>query len=164
MLRFAARLECASTVEAKHRGITEFRELALAVGMSLLGQISENEVYIEDEEIKRGAVLETAELEYAPDHYCMTLEGPLESASALLLDKDTCILQQQGAKSLIVDLGSVHPLGSAGLGVLLNLNDRLDLRLIRVPIKARKMLKMLGLESALSLADSFPDALESLGH
>lgn len=161
-LRFAAGLECGSASEARQRGVSELRELALDIGLNHTQNPATDGVFIEETENRTGGVLEMVELEYEPGKYGMKLQGPLESATALQLDKEIYGLQQQGAKSLVIDLGSVHPLGSAGLGVLLNLNDRLTVRLVRVPIKARNMMQMLGLDANLQIFDSFPEAIENI--
>ena len=159
LLKFSAELGCATPAEARRRGLESFRDLALSTGLKFAAQPNENDVFIEDTDPRDETGFEVSALEYLAHSYAMKIVGGLDSASAMRLDKTVFRLQHQKAKSLAIDLGQVHPLSSAGLGVLLNIHDRLEVRLVRVPIGVRKMIQTLGLDATLTFYDSFPDAI-----
>lgn len=157
--RFSGELECNSTAEARRAGISAFRELAVATGFQSANPPQESDVFIEEIDVRLSAPLEICALEVAKGVFCMRLMGPLEGQMALRLDRESYRLQRLGAKKLAIDCGQVHPLGSAGLGVLLGLHDRMDVRLVRMPANARETIKVLGLDASMAFFDSFSAAL-----
>lgn len=159
VLRFSAKVAGNSASEARMRGIDLYRELGSASGRMPVQNISENNVYLDEVDPHAQVLIEIGALEVAPGIVCMSLVGPLDSATALRLDREVYSLQHHGARMLSIDVGKVHPFTSAGLGVLLSINDRLDVRLVKMPATARTLLATLGLDSNLSLYNSFPEAL-----
>ncbi len=159
---FVAGAECPNPLAARQKGLSLYRELALNTGTPIEKQPSDTDFVAEESDNRGSGLLEISSLEVRPQVFCMTLTGPLESATALQLDKEAYHIQETGCHSLIIELGHVHPLGSAGLGVLLTLNDRLEISLVQVPIRAKKMMAILGLEASLSIHESFTKALEKI--
>jgi len=159
ILRFTAKIGGGNAAEAKRRCLELFRELGAATGADMPRNIEEKDVYIEEADPRGEEVMETSALEVSPTIFAMYVTGPLDSATALKLDREVYRLQHLGARRLAIDFGKVHPFSSAGLGVLLSLNDRLDVRLVKVPAPARVLLQTLGLDSSLAHYNSFPEAL-----
>ena len=161
VLRFTAKIGGGTAGEAKRRCLDLFRELGAATGANAPNSVQERDVYIEEAEPRAEVLLEMSALEVEPTVFAMNVTGPLDSTTALRLDKEVYRLQHFGARKLAIDFGKVHPFSSAGLGVLLSLNDRLDLRLVKVPAPARVLLQTLGLDSTLSHYSNFPEALSA---
>jgi len=161
VLRFTAKVGSRSAAEARARGLDLFRDLGAATGRAPLKQITENDVYVEEADPHAQVLIEMSALEVQPGAFCMALAGPLDSATALRLDREVYNLQHLGARKLAMDVGKVHPFTSAGLGVLLSINDRLDVRLVKMPTNARTLLTTLGLDNNLTVYNSFPEALNA---
>ena len=160
ILRFTAELDCEGAAEARSRGFVIFQELIRSTGFTCLHQPTENDLFIEAFDPRGAAPLEMASLELLPGVYCMSLAGPLDGATVLHLEREVHRLQHAGAKSLAIDFAGVHPLSSAGLGVLLTIHDCMDLQLVRVPPTSRAILRTLGLDATLVFYSSFPEALK----
>ncbi len=163
ILRFVAQLGCDSAQEARQEAVRGFTDLAVASGTHQSVDLHEEDVLFEETEQRVDVKLEMRALEIKPALFAMDLQGPLDSLTALRLDKEVYRLQRYGAKSLILDLSQVRPLGTAGLGLLLNLNDRLSLKLVHVPVEARKMMETLGLEATLRIFGTYEEALAANG-
>ncbi|MCW8129511.1 MAG: STAS domain-containing protein [Planctomycetota bacterium] len=159
VLRFSAKVAGNSAAEARMRGIDLYRELGSASGRLPAKNLTESDVYVDEADPHAQVLIEIGALEVTPGVVCMSLVGPLDSATALRLDREVYNLQHHGARMLSIDVGKVHPFTSAGLGVLLSINDRLDVRLVKMPATARTLLATLGLDSNLSVYNSFPEAL-----
>ena len=161
-LRFVGKLGGGNLAAARQRGLALLRELGLAAGIKFDSAPTAEHVFIEGVEPRAEVLLEVGALEFTPGTFCMSLTGPLDSVTALRLDQEVYRLQSLGARALAIDFSHVHPFTSAGLGVLLNLNDRLAVHLVKFPANARKLLQTLGLEPSLAIHNSFPEALHAL--
>lgn len=159
VLRFTAKVGGKGANEARHRGLDLFREIGAATGQNPSKPITENDVYVEEADPHATVLIEMAALEVTPGSFCMTITGPLDSTTALRLDREVYNLQHLGARKLAIDVNKVHPFTSAGLGVMLSINDRLDVRLVRMPAPARTLLATLGLDNNLTVYNSFPEAI-----
>ncbi|MCZ7644723.1 MAG: STAS domain-containing protein [Planctomycetota bacterium] len=164
IMRFVAQLGCENADAARRRAVLGFRDLSAATGHAGDVELHEQDVLFEETEMRTDVKLEMRALEVRPTVFGMDLWGPLDSLTALRLDKEVYRLQRYGAKELIMDLSQVKPLGTAGLGLLLNLNDRLTLKLVHVPDAARKMMQTLGLEPTLRLYETYEKALKAKGN
>jgi anti-anti-sigma factor len=145
--------------EARRRAVTACRDLALSAGFDFAQLPLENEVNISVVKLAAEIRMELGALEISKGVYCARLVGPLDGASALRFEREAQRLKNEGAILFCLDLNHAHPVGSAGLGVLLNIHDRVEVRLVRVPPSVRKMFTVLGLDGALSFFDGFPEAL-----
>lgn len=145
--------------EAKKTAVAACRDLALAAGFRFDQPVRDKDVSVAPVKMPADCRLELVALEVSTGVFCARLAGPLDGASALCFDRETRHWKSEGARLLCIDVNHAHPVGSAGLGVLLNVNDRLEVRLVRVPPAMRKMFDVLGIGEALPFFDGFPEAL-----
>ncbi|MCA1835992.1 MAG: STAS domain-containing protein [Actinobacteria bacterium] len=101
--------------------------------------------------------------DYGPDARVVTVTGEVDVVTAPDL-ADCLTMQLAGSQVVVVDLDGVRFLGSAGVAVLFEANELAtrqgrDLQLVSHSRPANQVLKITGLVTCFTFADTVPDAL-----
>lgn len=101
--------------------------------------------------------------DYGPDARVVTVTGEVDVVTAPDL-ADCLTMQLAGSQVVVVDLDGVRFLGSAGVAVLFEANELAtrqgrDLQLVSHSRTANQVLKITGLVTCFTFADTVPDAL-----
>jgi anti-anti-sigma factor len=101
--------------------------------------------------------------DYGPDARVVTVTGEVDVVTAPDL-ADCLTMQLAGSQIVVVDLDGVRFLGSAGVAVLFEANELAtrqgrDLQLVSHSRTANQALKITGLVTCFTFADTVPDAL-----
>jgi anti-anti-sigma factor len=162
-LIFVSDIGAMSLSDARSRALAIFKELAEHAERKVSVQPTDRDLALEESDPRFDVLLELCALECRQGVYAMFLEGPLDGQTAMRFEKFMRKLENAGARSVALDLSLVQPVNSAGLGVLINLQQRMQVQLVNTSGTIKRMLELLGLEDLFIHSGSFIEAFKNSG-
>ena len=98
------------------------------------------------------------------EHVVITINGDVDSSSAILLDDKIRIVHDEGHKTILIDCANLNYISSAGLGVFMSyLSDfkesNTNMVLFSVQDKVKKVFELVGLDALLTIVSDRTTAI-----